>query len=223
MNDKFDRLQSQMVSQRVILERIEKFLMNNGETRKTDVEELRGSNKEDLGEKYKFPLNTVADLKNFNIEIASNPQYKTYITHYLSTICGVDGLQRGDKVGVKLISEIIFTKQLLTLTSWTGISRSANCTEKVAFRTFENVLNVINSVLMKADNRWSQIETEKLFREKVLKHSNKRNAAECKKNQKTNPMITNVSSIEPSNSKNDGNAEDGYDASSQSYDADEDN
>lgn len=72
------------------------------------------------------------------------------------------------------------SKHLLTLLSWTGVSRTPGIAKKFPLQTLENIVQFISTVTAKADNRWSQIKTVELFSNKLLKHSNKRVVASSK-------------------------------------------
>lgn len=85
---------------------------------------------------------------------------------------------------MKFVSEILFTKQLLTNTSWTGISRTSSVTQKIPFRTLSNIIKFINDIMSACDSRWIYSDTEKLLKDKILKHSKTRNEAEKAKMEK---------------------------------------
>lgn len=91
------------------------------------------------------------------------------------------GQRSSDKIANKLASELLFTKKVLTEASWTGISRTKLVDEKLPFRTLRGVLSAVDEIMRNADNRWCSEDTEKLFRDKLLKHAKKRNEALEKK------------------------------------------
>lgn len=102
--------------------------------------------------------------------------------NHFGKICGTDGTAKAsDKLAMKLASELLLTKKLLTAASWTGISRTAEVEQKYPFRTLRGLLGAVEEIMRNADSRWNSADTDRLFREKLLKHAKKRNEAHEKK------------------------------------------
>lgn len=182
---KVDCMNTEMISLRVVVERLEKLFRQQNKTKETDdkrCKQIEYGDDSRLLEKYEFPIDTIEELKKFNSTIENNEKYRLLLIEHFGKICGADGMQKGEKIYAKLISEIMLTKQLLTLTSWTGVSRTASVEEKLSFKSLTGVIDVIDTVLTNADSRWKKSDTDGVLREKILKHANKRNAAVLKKN-----------------------------------------
>ena len=65
----------------------------------------------------------------------------------------------------------MFTRELLTKYSWTGISKSM---EKKAFNRLTGLLDMFYNVVFKSDNSFTYPARDSFFRDCILKHSNTR-------------------------------------------------
>lgn len=65
----------------------------------------------------------------------------------------------------------MFSKNILTSFSWTGISRTAGVEKKLAFQSFDGILMMFMKIIQKADSRWSQKKNEEFFKLNILKHA----------------------------------------------------
>lgn len=102
-------------------------------------------------------------------------------------VTGTTGAEKQSvKRAVKLISDVMFSKRLLTETSWTGISRSSTLDKKFPFSCLTSVISLIHEIMIRCDNRWNEGDTETVLRDKILKHSHKRNMAYMEKLNKKN-------------------------------------
>lgn len=78
---------------------------------------------------------------------------------------------------------------MLTLFSWTGISRTAGVEKKQSFQACEGILAVLCKLIQFADSRWNSSKNEKLFKNHILKHAKQINEAATKKKK---PKANNV-------------------------------
>lgn len=134
-------------------------------------------------QKFQFPLNTVSDVLSFNKEISTNREYRTYLIDTYKMIGGVEGNEEGKNV-VKNLLAIFFSKYVLTLFSWTGVSRTAGIEKKECFQLCDGILSLIQDLTAMADSRWNVSKNEKLFKNHVLKHAKQINAAVEKRRKK---------------------------------------
>ncbi|XP_074028793.1 longitudinals lacking isoform X3 [Leptinotarsa decemlineata] len=136
-----------------------------------------------LSERFLFPLNSLVMVLQFNEEITQNAEYKKYLIKTYTDIGGSDGSEDGKIVARKILSKI-FTKYVLTLFSWTGISRTKGLDKKESFQSCQGILSFFNELLIKADSRWNQNKTEKFFKCYILKHARQINEAHQKTKKK---------------------------------------
>lgn len=69
----------------------------------------------------------------------------------------------------------MFTTDLLTKYTWTGVSKDKSMPEKKSFSSLDAVNDLIFEVLRKADDRWTRKDNENIFKDGILKHAKKRN------------------------------------------------
>lgn len=78
----------------------------------------------------------------------------------------------------------------MTQFSWTGLSRTPAVKQKLIFRSLTAVLALVTTIMHNCDNRWISEDTDKLFKEKLLKHAKQRNAAYDKKKKTPSDSFT---------------------------------
>nr|CAI5837452.1 unnamed protein product [Callosobruchus analis] len=94
------------------------------------------------------------------------------------------------------LADIMFTKQLLTKYSWTGMSRSL---EKKAFNRLTGILEVFYSVVYRCDNSFTYLGRDSFFRDCILKHSNTRLKLNKRGNDVTKTSAINEGDENPTN------------------------
>ncbi|KAG5868234.1 hypothetical protein JTB14_019052 [Gonioctena quinquepunctata] len=141
-----------------------------------------------FSERFLFPLNSLSDVLEFNNEIVNNADYKIYLIKKYISIGGTDGNEDGKVVARKLLA-IVFTKKVLTLFSWTGISRTKGLEKKESFQSCQGILCLFQEVVGKADSRWNQSKNEKFFKSHILKHAKQINEAYEKKYRKRTSQL----------------------------------
>lgn len=92
----------------------------------------------------------------------------------LTKIGGSGGEEVGSQILYKIVDHI-FSKEVLTHYSWTGISKNKNV-EKKPFNCFHGIIDVLFKVIRKADNHWTLNKTEKMLKDHVLKQAKKRHS-----------------------------------------------
>ena len=100
---------------------------------------------------------------------------KTY-----STVGGTDGNEEGKLVAKKLRT-IFFSEHVLTLFSWTGMSRTPGMAKKESFQVCGGIIKLFQQIISMADSRWSSTKNEKFFKYNTLKHAKQIEKAQNKK------------------------------------------
>lgn len=95
------------------------------------------------------------------------------------TIGGTKGDEEGKTVARNLLA-ILFTKEVLTKFSWTGISRTTGVEKKEAFHSCCGILNFFTEIVLLADSRWNITKNDNLFKMRILKHAKQINEASKK-------------------------------------------
>lgn len=103
-----------------------------------------------------------------------------------SAIGGTDGNEDGRNIIAKKLKTIFFTEHVLTLFSWTGISRTTGLQKKEAFQSCDAILDLFLDTIQLGDNRWSTVKNEKFFKINILKHAKQIEKAVLLKTQKHN-------------------------------------
>lgn len=99
--------------------------------------------------------------------------YKQHLIHRMSHICG----ESGNMIGLNcsyLLADHFFTRRFITECSWAGGSRSGG--EKIAFMKYENIINLFQTLVQKADKSFSMIHCHK-FLKKIISNSRTRNVS----------------------------------------------
>lgn len=96
------------------------------------------------------------------------------------TIGGTEGGEEGKTVARNLLA-ILFTKEVLTNFSWTGISRTTGVEKKEAFHSCCGILNFFTEIVLLADSRWNTTKNDNLFKMRILKHAKQINEASKKR------------------------------------------
>lgn len=65
-----------------------------------------------------------------------------------------------------VLVDVIFTRELMTMTSWAGGSKSGE--RKVAFKMFPRILDFFHNLIQLADPTFTQLQTKDFFKNKVL-------------------------------------------------------
>jgi len=76
---------------------------------------------------------------------------------------------------------ILFTKEVLTNFSWTGISRTVGVEKKEAFHSCNGILTFFTEIVGLADSRWNATKNDHLFKMRILKHAKQINEASKKR------------------------------------------
>ncbi|XP_055704634.1 uncharacterized protein LOC129802666 [Phlebotomus papatasi] len=113
-----------------------------------------------------FPIGDESVLEDFEAHLA-NKTYREQFVHQMSSFGGTSGNRDGNKIAFRLIDKI-FTSDLLTNYSWTGAKTKYI---KKQFSTYTHFIEAFYDIVKLADERYSTIENEKFFKEKILKHS----------------------------------------------------
>ncbi|CAH0555096.1 unnamed protein product [Brassicogethes aeneus] len=129
--------------------------------------------KEDHLKKFSFPLQTVTEMNRLDDEIRNNEAFKNQLIDFLSRVGGSSGQNDATKVAYK-ISDMLFSSEILTHYSWTGISKRKENPEKQSFTALKKVIEVFFEVLSKSDNRHTKEKNDKIIRDGILKHAKKR-------------------------------------------------
>jgi len=85
------------------------------------------------------------------------------------------------KIVAKNLLAILFTKEVLTNFSWTGISRTVGVEKKEAFHSCNEILTFFTEIVGLADSRWNATKNNHLFKMRILKHAKQINEASKKK------------------------------------------
>lgn len=75
----------------------------------------------------------------------------------------------------------MFTEHVLTLFSWTGVSRTPGLEKKDTFQLCEGILDFFLTIIQLADSRWNATKNEKFFKYNSLKHAKQMEKAQEKK------------------------------------------
>ncbi|XP_050497657.1 uncharacterized protein LOC126893379 [Diabrotica virgifera virgifera] len=88
------------------------------------------------------------------------------------------------------LSSVLFTKELLTHFSWTGVSRTKNT--KLPFQKLHNILGIFYHVVKYCDGSFNYAHRETFFRDGILKHANTRLNPKKKNDKENNPDQENI-------------------------------
>ncbi|XP_055694636.1 uncharacterized protein LOC129796589 isoform X4 [Lutzomyia longipalpis] len=113
-----------------------------------------------------FPIATKDDLNQFNCKL-KDEEYRMNAKKELCKINGCNGTSDGTKCAYRLV-DYIFTRDLLTLYSWTGASRTGT---KEPFKNNTHFLDLFYTVIRMADNSYAKVDAYNFFKNKVLKYS----------------------------------------------------
>ncbi|CAG9814655.1 unnamed protein product [Phaedon cochleariae] len=114
-----------------------------------------------------FPIDRVPALEKLEKDLEDKAYKKNVFAHLTRCI----GSALPSKTACYKLAGIMFTKQLLTEYSWTGMSRSL---EKKAFNRLTGILDIFYNVVFKSDNSFTYPGRDSFFRDCILKHSNTR-------------------------------------------------
>ncbi|XP_028134096.2 uncharacterized protein LOC114329250 [Diabrotica virgifera virgifera] len=121
-----------------------------------------------LGEDFQlFPIRETKYVFKLEKDL-NNEDFKKKIFSHFGRIIGTSTPW---KTACYKLCNIIFTKEVLTCFSWTGMSRNNN---KEAFKNLKNTLDIFYRAVYKADNTFSYSQRDAFFRDGILKHSNTR-------------------------------------------------
>lgn len=127
------------------------------------------TNRADSVEERFSPLETVEELFQLE-ENLKNPEFRLKYFKIMSSLCSPGLGAKGTNICYKII-DYFFSRELLTLVSWSGNSRDQN--EKVAFKFLTQTRQMFFSVLHNADPNISQLETDN-FIKTIIKNSKQR-------------------------------------------------
>lgn len=114
-----------------------------------------------------FPIDMIPALEKLEKDLEDKSYKRKVFTHLTRSI----GSAMPYKTACYKLAGVMFTKQLLTKYSWTGMSRSL---EKKAFNRLTGILDIFYNVVFKSDNSFTYPARDSFFRDCVLKHSNTR-------------------------------------------------
>uniref|UniRef100_A0A6P7FED9 Uncharacterized protein LOC114329250 n=1 Tax=Diabrotica virgifera virgifera TaxID=50390 RepID=A0A6P7FED9_DIAVI len=121
-----------------------------------------------LGEDFQlFPIRETKYVFKLEKDL-NNEDFKKKIFSHFGRIIGTSTPW---KTACYKLCNIIFTKEVLTCFSWTGMSRRNN---KESFKNLKNTLDIFYRAVYKADNTFSYSQRDAFFRDGILKHSNTR-------------------------------------------------
>ncbi|XP_050301566.1 uncharacterized protein LOC126739794 [Anthonomus grandis grandis] len=130
-----------------------------------------------------FPLTTIDETYKFENNL-NNEEYKKKSITLMKRYIGTG--QKWKQASYRL-SSFMFTKELLTLFSWTGKSKTSD--SKESFGRLVNILDVFFTVVSLSDPTFSHVQKEEFFKDGILKHSKTRlNAARKKGARDSNEM-----------------------------------
>ncbi|CAH0555097.1 unnamed protein product [Brassicogethes aeneus] len=144
----------------------------------------------DLLKEYSFPLASLEEINNFETELKVNKNLKEEFFEFLKKIGGTTGEGDAAKVGYKIV-DTLFSMEILTYYSWTGISKKKTNQEgKHSFSALKTLVQIIFEALLICDTRYNLQKHEKLFKEGVLKHAKKRFERKVKQQEAKNGHVT---------------------------------
>nr|CAH7767096.1 unnamed protein product [Callosobruchus chinensis] len=180
-----DCMKSEFLQARATYDRVYELLKSKQCT-VTDTDALN-KEEETLSERFQFPLATVEEVLRFNKDINQDETFKNYLLKRYCAIGGVAGNEEGRAIARKL-RHIFFTEHVLTMFSWTGISRTAGLEKKEAFQACEGILDLFKQLIKMGDDRWCDVKNEKFFKFNTLKHARQTEKAVQKKEAKKLPQ-----------------------------------
>ncbi|XP_048481521.1 uncharacterized protein LOC125489538 [Plutella xylostella] len=121
------------------------------------------------------PLKTVEELYKLE-ENLKDVEFRTKYFKMMSSLCSPGLGAKGTNICYKIV-DYFFSRELLTLVSWSGNSRDQN--EKIAFKFFAHTRQMIFSIIHNADSTISQLETDNFMRA-IIKNSRQRFQATIK-------------------------------------------
>ncbi|CAH0696731.1 unnamed protein product [Spodoptera exigua] len=121
------------------------------------------------------PIKTVEELFQLEDNL-KDPEFRSKYYKIMSTLCSPGLGAKGTNICYKVI-DYFFTRELLTLVSWSGNSGDQN--EKIAFKFFTQTRQMFFSVIHNADSTISQLETDN-FMKAIIKNSRQRFQATLK-------------------------------------------
>lgn len=166
-----EKLHVEYVQIKVLLENMDTMLRKGFTVPHTETSVPKNDSVFEL--ETQFPLDTPDHLREFSDAVKGNQEYKAFILNKFGKILGTDGMKKGDKTA-PVLADIFFTKKLLSLTSWTGISRTRGLEKKISFQTFDGIICAFYDIIQNSDSRWTLIDNTAFFKDKLLKHANAR-------------------------------------------------
>uniref|UniRef100_A0A6P7G1D7 Uncharacterized protein LOC114334910 n=1 Tax=Diabrotica virgifera virgifera TaxID=50390 RepID=A0A6P7G1D7_DIAVI len=119
---------------------------------------------------YVDSIDTVQQLEAFEQKLRDKDNMKENVKK-LANVCGNKGNGNGIN-NCYLLVDRLFTRKLMTLCSWAGGARGEG--EKVAFKTFKNVISLFYNVVHLSDDSFTQKDCEDFFKN-VIRNSTRRN------------------------------------------------
>lgn len=146
----------------------------------------QATNKDSVISEFNFPLDNTNAIDELENKLADKEFEQKMLIHFTS-IGGDSGKQNGEKVAVRIISEL-FTNSVLCQYTWKGISTSK--TEEgrpnAVFIKNDKIISFLFKILQKADQKFTRLATEKFLQFKVFKRNFQRLKREIEKKRKAN-------------------------------------
>lgn len=116
------------------------------------------------------PIDSLEDLMNLEKKLTDRKVMEEYIQK-LSYLCGKKGNGHGPN-NCYLLVDRLFTRKFMTLCSWAGGAREQK--EKIAFKTYKNVINFFFNIIHLSDENFTLKDCEEFFKN-VIRNSTRRN------------------------------------------------
>ncbi|XP_055687471.1 uncharacterized protein LOC129792434 [Lutzomyia longipalpis] len=113
-----------------------------------------------------LPIVAVEGIREFDKKL-QNPEFKEKFIKYCQSYAGTSGCADW-KIAFSLV-DLIFDRQVLIHFSWTGVAKGNN--SKIAFNQFKEIIQSFSLIMKRANNNFSMKDTEKFFKQKILKHA----------------------------------------------------
>lgn len=115
------------------------------------------------------PIQNLKELKELEQKLCN----KTTMEEYIEKFCFISG-KKGNGSGINsayLLVDRMFTRKFMTLCSWAGGARDKK--EKIAFKSFKNVIELFFRVIQLADRNFTLMDCEE-FIKNVIRNSTRR-------------------------------------------------
>ncbi|GAB0086116.1 hypothetical protein DMENIID0001_098180 [Sergentomyia squamirostris] len=121
---------------------------------------------------FTFPLEEKEELFKLDLVLSDARKREIFINQFKS-VGGTRGEQNGEKIADILIDKLI-SRRIPTFFTWTGKSSAKNGNKKEEFRLLTNFLESFSKIVLIGDKQFSELQVQKFFVQKVLKHAEER-------------------------------------------------